>query len=177
MPSALTRARLVSDKQLDLDKHRGMAEQKATDIRRILHDVEWRVRKRHVRRTSLPPRDRCICGRVGRCERSSKSQHAGVKVETGTFPVAPTRCAASRATTPVPHATSNTRSPGRGSASATTSGAQGAETAGTRACSYVSGISSYLPLSLVSHRPFLASNQLWRLPSSHSLNLNSAAQL
>jgi hypothetical protein len=89
MPSALTRARLVSDKQLDLDKHRGMAEQKATDIRRILHDVEWRVRKRHVRRTSLPPRDRCICGRVGRCERSSKSQHAGVKVETGTFPVAP----------------------------------------------------------------------------------------
>jgi hypothetical protein len=40
MPSALTRARLVSDKQLDLDKHRGMAEQKATDIRRILADVE-----------------------------------------------------------------------------------------------------------------------------------------
>jgi hypothetical protein len=30
----------VSDKQLDLDKHRGMAEQKATDIRRILADVE-----------------------------------------------------------------------------------------------------------------------------------------
>ena len=40
MPSALTRARLVSDKQLDLDKHRRMAEQKATDIRRILADVE-----------------------------------------------------------------------------------------------------------------------------------------
>src|SRR5206468_11594918 len=40
MPSALTRARLVSDKQLDLDKHRGMAAQKATDIRRILADVE-----------------------------------------------------------------------------------------------------------------------------------------
>ena len=40
MPSALTRARLVSDKQLDLDKPRGMAEQKATDIRRILADVE-----------------------------------------------------------------------------------------------------------------------------------------
>jgi hypothetical protein len=40
MPSALTRARLVSDKQLDLDKHRGMAEQKAADIRRILADVE-----------------------------------------------------------------------------------------------------------------------------------------
>jgi hypothetical protein len=36
MRSALMRARLVSDKALDLDKHRGMAEQKATDIRRIL---------------------------------------------------------------------------------------------------------------------------------------------
>jgi hypothetical protein len=40
MPSVLTRARLVNDKPLDLDKHRGMAEQKATDIRRILADVE-----------------------------------------------------------------------------------------------------------------------------------------
>ena len=40
MLSALTRARLVSDKQLDLDKHRGMAGQKTTDIRRILADLE-----------------------------------------------------------------------------------------------------------------------------------------
>ena len=40
MRSALMRARLVSDKALDLDKHRGMAEQKATDIRRILAHVE-----------------------------------------------------------------------------------------------------------------------------------------
>jgi hypothetical protein len=30
----------VSDKPLDLDKHRGMAAQKATDIRRILADAE-----------------------------------------------------------------------------------------------------------------------------------------
>jgi hypothetical protein len=30
----------VSDKPLDLDKHRGMAAQKATDIRRILAEVE-----------------------------------------------------------------------------------------------------------------------------------------
>jgi hypothetical protein len=34
------RARRVTDKPLDLDKHRGMAAQKATDIRRILADVE-----------------------------------------------------------------------------------------------------------------------------------------
>ena len=30
----------MTDKPLDLDKHRGMAAQKATDIRRILADVE-----------------------------------------------------------------------------------------------------------------------------------------
>jgi hypothetical protein len=30
----------VTDEPLDLDKHRGMAAQKATDIRRILADVE-----------------------------------------------------------------------------------------------------------------------------------------
>ncbi len=30
----------MTDKPLDLDKHRGMAAQKATDIRRILTDVE-----------------------------------------------------------------------------------------------------------------------------------------
>lgn len=30
----------MSDQPLDLDKHRGMAAQKATDIRRILADVE-----------------------------------------------------------------------------------------------------------------------------------------
>jgi hypothetical protein len=40
MRSASTRARPVTDKPLDLDKHRGMAAQKATDIRRILADVE-----------------------------------------------------------------------------------------------------------------------------------------
>jgi len=40
MRSALTRARPVSEEPLDLDKHRGMAAQKATDIRRILADVE-----------------------------------------------------------------------------------------------------------------------------------------
>ena len=34
------RARLVSDKPLDLDKHRGIAAQKATDIRRALAEVE-----------------------------------------------------------------------------------------------------------------------------------------
>jgi hypothetical protein len=30
----------VNDEPLDLDKHRGMAAQKATDIRRVLAEVE-----------------------------------------------------------------------------------------------------------------------------------------
>lgn len=34
----------MSDQPLDLDKHRGMAAQKATDIRRILADVENNAR-------------------------------------------------------------------------------------------------------------------------------------
>ena len=40
MRSASTRARPVTDEPLDLDRHRGMAAQKATDIRRILAEVE-----------------------------------------------------------------------------------------------------------------------------------------
>ena len=34
------RARRMNDAPVDLDKHRGMAAQKATDIRRVLADVE-----------------------------------------------------------------------------------------------------------------------------------------
>jgi len=34
----------VTDEPLDLDKHRGMAAQKATDIRRVLADVESNAR-------------------------------------------------------------------------------------------------------------------------------------
>jgi hypothetical protein len=40
MRNALTRAHLVNDPPVDLDKHRGMAAQKATDIRRVVADVE-----------------------------------------------------------------------------------------------------------------------------------------
>jgi hypothetical protein len=39
------RACLVSDQPLDLDKHRGMAAQKATDIRRALVEVENNARQ------------------------------------------------------------------------------------------------------------------------------------
>jgi len=34
------RARHVTETPIDLDRHRGMAAQKATDIRRVLADVE-----------------------------------------------------------------------------------------------------------------------------------------
>src|SRR5260221_9919809 len=40
MRSISTRPGRVSNEPLELDKHRGMAEQKATDIRRILAEVE-----------------------------------------------------------------------------------------------------------------------------------------
>lgn len=44
MRSGSKRAHLMNDKPLDLDKHRGMAAQKATDMRRILADVENNAR-------------------------------------------------------------------------------------------------------------------------------------
>src|ERR1700753_1600947 len=40
MQSVSMRARQMSDTPVDLDKHRGMAAQKATDIRRVLADIE-----------------------------------------------------------------------------------------------------------------------------------------
>jgi hypothetical protein len=40
MRSASMRARRVTEIPIDLDRHRGMAAQKATDIRRVLADVE-----------------------------------------------------------------------------------------------------------------------------------------
>ena len=40
MRNASTRARRVSETPIELDRHRGMAAQKATDIRRVLADVE-----------------------------------------------------------------------------------------------------------------------------------------
>ena len=47
------RARLVTDEPLDLDKHRGMAAQKATDIRRVLADVESNARELRDRQARL----------------------------------------------------------------------------------------------------------------------------
>jgi hypothetical protein len=43
----------VTDKPLDLDKHRGMAAQKATDIRRILASAENNARELRDRQTVL----------------------------------------------------------------------------------------------------------------------------
>jgi hypothetical protein len=40
MRSVSMRVRHLSENPVDLDKHRGMAAQKATDIRRVLADVE-----------------------------------------------------------------------------------------------------------------------------------------
>jgi hypothetical protein len=43
----------VTDKPLDLDKHRGMAAQKATDIRRILANAESNARDLRDRQMEL----------------------------------------------------------------------------------------------------------------------------
>ena len=43
----------MSDKPLDLDSHRGMAAQKATDIRRILADVENSARDLRARQGTI----------------------------------------------------------------------------------------------------------------------------
>lgn len=43
----------MNDKPFDLDKHRGMAAQKATDIRRVLADVENNARELRVRQGEL----------------------------------------------------------------------------------------------------------------------------
>ena len=46
----------MTDKPLDLDKHRGMAAQKATDIRRVLAEVENNARDLRERQGALENR-------------------------------------------------------------------------------------------------------------------------
>jgi hypothetical protein len=43
----------MSDQPLDLDKHRGIAAQKATDIRRVLVEVETHARELRERQAAL----------------------------------------------------------------------------------------------------------------------------
>lgn len=53
MRSGSTQARPMTEKPLDLDKHRGMAAQKATDIRRALAEVENNARDLRDRQAIL----------------------------------------------------------------------------------------------------------------------------
>jgi hypothetical protein len=53
MPSGSMRARRMTEKPLDLDRHRGMAAQKATDIRRVLAEVESNARDLRDRQAAL----------------------------------------------------------------------------------------------------------------------------
>jgi hypothetical protein len=53
MRSASMRARRVTDEPLDLDRHRGMAAQKATDIRRIQADVETNAKDLRDRQATV----------------------------------------------------------------------------------------------------------------------------
>jgi len=47
------RVHLMTDEPFDLDKHRGMAAQKATDLRRVLAEVESNARELRDRQTHL----------------------------------------------------------------------------------------------------------------------------
>jgi hypothetical protein len=47
------RVRLMTDEPFDLDKHRGMAAQKATDLRRVLAEVESNARELRNRQAHL----------------------------------------------------------------------------------------------------------------------------
>jgi hypothetical protein len=53
MRSGSTQARPMTDEPLDLDKHRGMAAQNATDIRRALAEVENNARDLRERQAIL----------------------------------------------------------------------------------------------------------------------------
>ena len=53
MRNASMRAHPVTDTPLELDKHRGMAAQKATDIRRILADAENNAKALRDRQSAL----------------------------------------------------------------------------------------------------------------------------
>ncbi|MCS3453622.1 hypothetical protein M2222_006593 [Bradyrhizobium elkanii] len=53
MHNGSTRACQMSDEPLDLDKHRGIAAQKATEIRRATTDVESRARELRERQSVL----------------------------------------------------------------------------------------------------------------------------
>jgi hypothetical protein len=44
---------VMTDKTIDLDRHRGMAAQKATDLRRLLADVEANERSLRLRQEEL----------------------------------------------------------------------------------------------------------------------------
>ena len=84
----------------------------------------------------LPPFHSCALGhRRGPCA----GEHSRIESRPTTWPPVPTCAAAKRVTTPVPHATSSTRSPSRSAAFATSRGAQDAKIAGTSSASYTSG--------------------------------------
>src|ERR1700687_2795206 len=53
MRSASMRGRGLTDEPLDLDRHRGMAAQKATDIRRIQADVETNAKDLRDRQATV----------------------------------------------------------------------------------------------------------------------------
>ena len=55
----------MTDKTIDLDRHRGMAAQKATDLRRLLADVESNERALRLRQDELESHLSLLRRRIG----------------------------------------------------------------------------------------------------------------
>ena len=64
----------MNDKPLDLDKHRGMAAQKATDIRRALAEVENKARDLRERQGVLE-KELLLVAATSRTEAAAKARY------------------------------------------------------------------------------------------------------
>jgi hypothetical protein len=83
-------------------------------------------------RAAAAPTCQSMAGSLGAGAPRATSIISGATSTAVTVPVGPTRSAARRAITPVPQATSSTRSPGRRAAAASRSADTGAPMAGTK---------------------------------------------
>ena len=79
----------MTDQTVDLDKHRGMAAQKATDLRRALAEVESNLRELRDREAELENRMMCVPA-ASWAEAAVKARHL-FNLYTASLPTEDTR--------------------------------------------------------------------------------------
>ena len=79
----------MTDKTVDLDKHRGMAAQKATDLRRLLGEVEANARTLRARQDALEAQ-LAAAPAAGWAEAAEKARYL-LELYADTLPVEDTR--------------------------------------------------------------------------------------